>query len=164
MENESLEGVRRMVHGAHNKMPFAQRLNHSIIGASTIPGAHKLMGILKSKSTPRAFWIQSTCLSTLFGIKANSLRKNLRDLGLHRLPVSNPAIDTPTDHLVLGSEISHWSLWQNEIGEFNESMTLSDLEIFTAHARAARRGLAHTPAQPPFVDNPWDDFLNNPFD
>jgi hypothetical protein len=136
--NSSIEALRLVVSGAHNKMPFAHRLHRVIVIAAEIPEAGITIGIVESISMPQAFLIQSARLSTFLGLKPNSLLRNLRDFGFKRLEGLDQKIEIETH---LGSQTTEWrkwSIWRNMVGNFNKTTTDVELDVFSVYARNQR--------------------------
>jgi hypothetical protein len=136
-QQQQIQALIQSVHGAHSTTLFIGKLNIMTRASSANSNAVAGLGLVYIPNGD--LLIHSRLLGNAFGIKSNSLNRNLRNHGFQC--VRRNATATQIQHLGVQLPFGArcWSLWRSTIAPFNGFLTANQLSAFTDHARDRTR-------------------------
>jgi hypothetical protein len=134
--SEVLTAFRISVYGPHIKVPWAIRLHQTLSFVDNNPQFIPEIGLMSTGSN--SFLINSKVCSTFFGMKRNSLNRNLQQHGFILDRKADVMAELLPDHSELEWSARHWSKRIFILGSFNPESTIEEINLATNNARLTR--------------------------
>jgi hypothetical protein len=154
--NDIFKAFRDSVFGLHLKIPWAVRLHQALSFVAAYPQFVSVIGLIPAG--PKSFLINSHVCSTFFGMKRNSLNRNLQDHGFLLEPKADIEAELCRYNRELRRFARHWSKRMLVLGPFNPKSAIGETSRATDFPR-------HTPIHEALqqVQEPKEDVSENLF-